>query len=152
MVAVNDFKAYFDAIKSKIPAITRFELVIREDQIANIVKSLKATDILLVVVYPSADADGLSEDIVYDVNSSLLYVLKSSQRGGDTPSVLLSRMSDTQQVMEQVKIMMLDDMFTDKYPNILQRLSINSMHTDPEYDFLGGDGWSLMFNFKTDYF
>jgi len=155
MVPVRAYKTYFLTYLQRDPRITRVDFVIKESHLAKIIKEVKATDIMLAVVIPSADATAFDEDNLGDNNSGLIYVLKPAGRSTDTDSKMIDRIETTQLVIENIKALMLVDKTHHELgfcPNFMTELDINSMHTDPEYDFLGCDGWSLSFNFKTNGF
>lgn len=153
MVRTSDYRAYFEAMKVLDARITIVKPVIKEDHLAGIIKKIKSTDIILTCVIPSADTNALDGDNYGDLNSGLIYILKKADRTGDIDSKVWERIDLLQEIMEGVKNKMLfDNANCEDYPNMMSLLELNSLHTDPEYDFLGCDGWSLSFNFKTNEF
>jgi len=153
MVRTSDYRAYFEAMKVLDARITIVKPVIKEDHLAGIIKKIKSTDIILTCVIPSADTNALDGDNYGDLNSGLIYILKKADRTGDIDSKVWERIDLLQEIMEGVKNKMLSDNANcENYPNMMSLLELNSLHTDPEYDFLGCDGWSLSFNFKTNEF
>lgn len=147
MIKLQDFKNYFDAYLTRIPAIKRCILVANEPQLLDYIKNMPESDFpALVVLIPSSDSIAANPDNIMEANSCLIYILSKINKLDETPASWFTNMGTTQQIMSDVKNMMLADRGNhDVMGHLLQRLDLNRMHTDPEYNYLGCNGWSLSF-------
>lgn len=150
---IKDFTSYFkNDIKNAIDEISEVFIVANESQLSDKIKSITKSQIFLVVIVPSADINAESVDDIKKNNSCLLYVLKFYNSKDKTSTDFENAMEETQDVLVAIEDKMTDDVNTAAHgncPHIMHYFDPNNMHEDPEYNFLGCNGWSLSFNLTT---
>lgn len=146
MVPIRQFKSYFETFKTAIYGINTFLLVTKEDDFAAKIKNINPEDFpAMIVVIPSADGNSQNVDNYKDKNTSVAYVLTKTDPISTTDDEKLSILETNQQIIEMVKEKMISDASVPGH--MLYRLDLNSLHTDPEYNYMGCNGWSLGFVF-----
>ena len=146
MIKVNLLKSYFDAMAPRVLA-TKTILVRSEPELAQKIKNITAGELFLVVVIPSSDTTARNHDNILEKETVILYALKKVARRNQDDADVISDMIQTQECITAVKDALLDDAgdcdaLMHEY---ISRLDFNSMHTDPEYNYLECDGYSLSF-------
>lgn len=93
----------------------------------------------------------MDSDSVLESNQCLVFILGKRPVSDKTDDTLISDMSITQSAMQQLKNLMLADRndCDAEFHDVMKRLNVMSLHQDPEYNYLGCDGWSLSFEFDT---
>lgn len=107
-----------------------------------------AAGIWLAVTLPSADPASFNEDGVAENNIAWIFALEKTDPGSFTTDEELQHYQKMQNVISAVKNWLLTQ--KQEGNELLFQLDINSLHTDPEYQFGGWNGWALSFNFDTD--
>jgi len=151
MIPLTEYKAYFEGMMRTDIRIKRVLLVINESHLAKVIKDIDDDELFMIAVIPSADVNAMNADNRGDMNAGLIYIVNKVDRKSYDDSEMLQVLGRTQSVMNNVKQKMVDDCQSNTVTEMTQ-LDLPSMHMDPEYDFLGCDGWSLSFNFKTNGF
>lgn len=148
MVNIKTYKDYWENIASRIGDLKAAYLVANEAQMKDIVANIADYPILVATV-PSADPNSRDVDNMSETNTCLLFVLKKVAAADRPPGIDVDSMEQTQSAMAKVKEYMLEDFANcdAPYHNLMQYLSVGSFHQDPEYNYLGHDGWSLSFKF-----
>ena len=153
MVPIRTYKGFWDYLKTVITTIDWVFVVSDLPEIKEYIKKVADGDILLVAVIPSSDTDAMNTDNLEETDSCYVFLLKKNSRMDLTPETLFSDREETQQIITQIKHTMWqlasDFDHEDVNTRLMRRLLLNKMHTDPEYDFLGCDGWSLSFTLNT---
>lgn len=152
MILVQRFKEYFDHCVDDIKALKSAHIVATEEGLGQKIKDIGIDQIpFLVAVIPSADPDSRDTDSVKEKNMSVLFVLTKRDPQDKDESSFINDMGHTQDITKLVKTMMKDDKddCDAKFHDVMKYLDVNSMHQDPEYNYLGCDGWSLSFQFDT---
>ena len=150
MIDFTTYKNYWEGIKSRIPEIKSVLTVATEHHLSKSIKDISEFP-LLVAVIPSADPVSRDIDNVKEMNTALIFVLTKLAESDTTDETYTAAMQQTQEAMKLVKNTIAAD-FADcdsAYHNVMERLDVNSFHQDPEYNYLGCNGWSLSFKFKS---
>ena len=131
-------------------------MVHEESDLASVVRDLDNGKVILFAVIPSSDIQATSGDDYEEIDSCNVFVVKKSSPADLTHDEYLQQMEGTQQTMRELKLKMIQlsadtDNCTYKgsFSHMMHRLFINGMHTDPEYNLLGCNGWGLSFKLKT---
>jgi hypothetical protein len=150
---VTDYTNYFKTdVKEAIESIDRVLIVAREDQLTEKIKQIKANEIFLVIIIPSSDSNAKNADDFMETHACLLYVLKCYNARDKVDTDFENAMEETQDVITLIKQKMIDDKSPAIHgdcPHIMHYFNPDAMHTDPEYNYLGCNGWSLSFNLLT---
>jgi len=144
MVNLNDYEAYWQSVKLRLPEIKTLEIILSEKDMGEVIQGLKKGDEpVLFVTVPSGDNDG---DIDNDMekNISLLFLLSKYDSQGKVKAI--GTVKELQPLFEEIKDMMKYD--SSDNCGIMAHLEIDSMHSDPEYKLYSDmSGWSLSFVF-----
>jgi len=146
MIKINLLKSYFDALAPRVQA-TQCIFVRNETELAQKIKSIAGGELFLVVVIPSSDTTARNHDNILEKETIILYALKKVAHRNQDDNDVITDMIQTQDCITAVKDALLDDAgdcdaFMHEYIN---RIGFNSLHTDPEYNYLECDGYSLSF-------
>lgn len=146
MIKVNLLKSYFDAMAPRVLA-TKTILVRNETELAQKIKDFANSELFLVVVIPSSDTTARNTDNILEKETIILYAVKKVSHKDQDDTDVISDMIQAQDCITAVKDALLDDAGDCDVPmhEYISRLDFNSMHTDPEYNYLGCDGYSLSF-------
>ena len=146
MIKVNLLKSYFDAMAPRVLA-TKTILVRNETELAQKIKDFANGELFLVVVIPSSDTTARNSDNILEKETIILYAIKKVSHKDQDDADVISDMIQTQECITAVKDALLEDAgdCDALMHEQLSRLDFNSMHTDPEYNYLGCDGYSLSF-------
>jgi hypothetical protein len=153
MIAVLDYKAFWEYIAAAVQGITSVKTVGDIRELEKFLKDMPENEVNLIAVLPSSDTDYTNLDNKQETDNSVVYLLKKTNASDMTENDLLMMRVQTQQQMTAVKeklyTMAMDMDSTNK--NILMARRLQPLfHTDPEYDFLGCNGWSISFKWKTN--
>ena len=139
---------------SVIPGIDHCFVVHENSDMASVIKEIDAADVILFAVIPSSDVSALSTDNYHEIDSVFCFVVKKNDRGNLTHEEFLDNLNSTQLIMVSLKHKLIemaaDTEHLTPYSHMLHELMLSTMHTDPEYNLLGCDGWSLSFKLKTE--
>jgi hypothetical protein len=156
MIPIENFTALWQYISASVPGIDQFMVVHEESDLALIIREISDGAVLLIAVLPSADAQSDSVDNYHETDTCFVFVVKKSDRGSLTQDEYLSQLSHTQKIMASLKQQLLalasDTDHSTNHSHLFHGLIISSMHTDPEYNLLGCNGWGLSFKVKTQGF
>jgi hypothetical protein len=146
MIGIRAYKQYWTNLATRIDGLQGAYLVANEAQLKNVVADIADYPVLVATV-PSADADSRDEDNTGEVSTGIVFVLKKVADSDRTQDSYVDDMEQMQQIMSVVKQTMLDDKTNcaSDYHPLMHRLQVGSMHQDPEYNYLGHDGWSMSF-------
>lgn len=104
--------------------------------------------IWIAVTIPSADPASMNEDNVAENNIVWVFILEKVDPGNQTTTEELEHYHKTQAVTAAIKNWLRTKKLEGK--ELLEYLDLRTLHTDPEYQFGGWNGWSINFNFDTD--
>jgi len=144
MIALADFKAFFDNVPTVIPGIKRVALITDESEMKELLPDISPEeDPFLVVLVPSANSNGSEQNNVVENNLGLFYLLGKED---NTEKHSIDIQVATQPLMEAVKELMQTDK---ENCGVMRNLDEASFHTDPEIKKFNGKctGWSVSFRF-----
>lgn len=129
--------------------ITHFEWVTTESQLSKKMGDLKATHFpLLVVVTPSYGTDARDHDNVRDIPQMLFFVLKRNMLQSATGASEIADADETLAITRQIKNYLISG-FPGQFDCIIPAaIEPNSFNIEPEWNYLGCDGWSISFQMK----
>jgi hypothetical protein len=154
MVSISTYKSFWDYIAAVTGGIDKVFIVHEESDLASIIRDIDAGCVILFAVIPSTDIEATSNDDYEEIDSCFMFVVKKSDRGSLTHEEYLAEMEATQNIITSIKHKMIElsgdtDQCPGSFGHLMHRLFINGMHTDPEYNLLGCNGWGLSFKLKT---
>lgn len=149
MIRITDFNnllaqmiAY---IQPENPEVSGFVLVANEK---HLVKKLSDKDgIWVAVTIPSADPETVDEDNIAENNIFWMFILEKVDPGSVDDADELADYQKIQDVVTAIKNWLLEKKLEGN--EFLEYLNQNSIHTDPEYQIGGWNGWSINGNFDT---
>ena len=150
MIKITDFNSLLADMVADIqemrPELKGFVLVANEN---HLVKRLSdQPGVWLGVTIPSSDPETVNEDSVAENNIVWIFILEKVDPGSLSPADELEHYQKMQYVTIAVKNWLRDEKLAGN--EFLEFLNLKSIHTDPEYQFGGWNGWSVNFNFDTD--
>ena len=150
MIRIKDFKAYWDAMSTRIGA-SRCILVRTETELAQKIKAISAGELFLIAVIPSSDTVARDNDNIEEKETVIVYALKKISRKDQTDAIMLDEMEQTQNCISNVKYNLFSDAETHDAPYhaLIKYIDFNRLHTDPEYNYFECDGYSLSFALTT---
>jgi hypothetical protein len=143
---IKDYTGYFKTdVKNAVAAIDEVFIVSNESQLAEKIKKVTKSQIILVVIVPSHDINAPDVDNVRNTSTCLLYVLKSYSNRDKVDSDFENALEETQDVLMDIQQKMIDDVEEHGAVHLMHSFEPNNQHVDPEYNYLGCNGWSLAF-------
>lgn len=154
MIRIADYKIYATSLKTRIATISRVKIVSTITQLEKWVRDLSLGEIVLIAIIPSADTNAPDYDNVKESNTCLFLLVKKIDPSdySDDNDNEINDMQAVQDVMTDIKELMKADAENHTLPHSMHGLEINGMHTDPEWNNLGCNGWSLSFMINTNGF
>ncbi|MFZ4523499.1 MAG: hypothetical protein ACOYNC_17480 [Bacteroidales bacterium] len=153
MIPVNTYRNLWLYMASVIPGIHHAFTVHEESDMAAAIRDIDQNDIILIAVVPSAEIEATSADDVEEIDSCYVFLVKKTDLGSLMHDEFITELHETQVLMTAVKRKLIelsgDTEHLTPYSHTLHRLMIHGMHTDPEYNLLGCNGWGLSFKLKT---
>jgi hypothetical protein len=155
MTNITFIKTYFDAVVTRLAAdgfnVKKLMLVRSETELVLDIKNIPAGEFFISVVIPSSDTKSMTIDNVKEVEPWLIYLLEKTDKKSITQETRVTSVALQQQILSKIKTYIRSDIFERTFPcNI--RPDINSMHSDPEDNFVGCEGYSLSFKVESDDF
>lgn len=150
MIKIKDFKAYWDAMATRTGA-SKCVLVRTESEMAQKIKGIVANELFMVVVIPSSDTVSRDNDNIMEKETVIVYALKKVSRKDQTDISMLDDQEQTQNCISTIKYLLLSDAETHDadYHALIKYIDFNRLHTDPEYNYLECDGYSISFALTT---
>ena len=151
MIPIKLYADYFKTMLDKNIGIKSVIIVATEPQLANHIREMAAGDFpALIALVPSADSIAQNSDTILEANQCLIYVLIKIDSTLETRDSFIDKMEESQNILASIKnIMLADRAQHEVFNHLLERIDLNRMHTDPEYNYLGCNGWSLSFILST---
>lgn len=143
---ISDYKAYWAAMATRVNA-TQSVLVRTEPEMAQKIKNIDAGELFLVAVVPSSDTSARDIDNILEKEMIIVYALMKVSHKEQDDTDMLNDMGIAQECITAVKTYLKEDFenheaFLHQY---IKRIDFSRMHTDPEYQYMGCDGYSLSF-------
>lgn len=153
MVPVDVYDNLWAYFCRRIQWINRYFVVAEPDEMQHIASDLSDGEVVLMAVIPSADVEAFSSDDLEEIDTCWVFILKKADLSTMSREELTEHRRLTQIIITAVKneIIRLSSDYdvNTAYTRLLRGLVIGKMHTDPEYNFLGCNGWSISFQIKT---
>ena len=147
MIKIRDLKNYFDSCNSRIDAITKVCMVSTENQLVKKIDDFEETDIVLLVIIPSSDTKGKDVDNIVESETIIMFVIGKIDPSSEDDEDFIDNMEIFQNAVTDLKkLMIADKQDTESGCHLMKGLDLNSIHTDPEYNYLGCNGYSLSCN------
>lgn len=150
MIRITDFNNLLQEMLSEIkpacPGLENFVLVANERHLVR--KLGDNSGIWIAVTIPSADPETVNEDNVAESNVFWMFILEKVDPGSLDDADEIAHYQKIQDVVTEIKHWLRNRKLDGD--EFLEYLDLNSIHTDPEYQFGGWNGWSLNGNFDTD--
>jgi len=146
MIRITDLNDLLTSMVANISGVAGFVLVANEN---HLVKRLSdKTGVWLGVTIPSADPETVNEDSVAENNIVWIFIVEKKDPGSMNADDELQHYQKIQDITSGLKNWLRDQKLAGN--EFLEFLNLQSIHTDPEYQFGGWNGWSINFNFDTD--
>lgn len=146
MIRITDFDNLIAEMVLAIPEVSGYVLVANEKHLVR--KLNDKTGIQIAVTIPSADPETVNEDAVAENNIFWIFILEKVDPGSLSDTEELEHYQKMQDVAGTVKNWLRDKKLEGN--EYLEYLNLHSLHTDPEYQFGGWNGWSINGNFDTN--
>ena len=146
MINVKTYKNYWQDMVNRLSDLKESVLVANEAQLKEKIDDLDDFPVLVATI-PSADGKATDVDNKKEVTNCLIFILKKVAASDRTDDSYIDDMQLMQQMIEEIE----DKMEADKtdcdssWHDLLKHLDVASYHIDPEFNYLGCDGWSLSF-------
>jgi hypothetical protein len=156
MVSISEYKGFWEYLATVVAGIDKVYLVHEESDLPGMIKDADYGAVMLVAIIPSSDLEATSSDDMEDIDSCFVFILKKSDRGNLTHDEFLQELELTQGLISEIRKKMIsiasdtDHCLEEGYwSHLMHRLVINGIHTDPEYNLLGCNGWGMHFKLKS---
>jgi hypothetical protein len=153
MIRVKTYKHFFEHMAEAVQGISKVYTVADEQELEKFLRDLEDKEVVLVAVIPSSDTIFSDLDNKQEQDNAVVYILKKTSDSDMTEDDLLDLRDDTQiqitELKEQLHRMAMDTDSLDPHIEMARRL-VPVFHTDPEYNYLGCNGWSISFKWKTN--
>lgn len=146
MIQITDLNNLLTEMVTDISGLSGYVLVANENHLVKRLGDKKG--VWLGVTIPSADPSTANEDNVAESNIVWIFVLEKVDPGSMTIEKELEHYQKIQLLTTAVKKWLRNKKLDGN--EFLEYLNLKSIHTDPEYQFGGWNGWSINFNFETD--
>lgn len=146
MIQITDLNNLLTEMVTDISGLSGYVLVANENHLVKRLGDKKG--VWLGVTIPSADPSTANEDNVAESNIVWIFVLEKVDPGSMTIEKELEHYQKIQLLTTAVKNWLRNKKLDGN--EFLEYLNLKSIHTDPEYQFGGWNGWSINFNFETD--
>lgn len=151
MISVSKYNNLVAHLVNEIPGLRHYILAVREEQFKEKVKNISRDQLpLLLAVIPSADGIG-DHDNYSDRDNFLMFVLTKRDGSDKTDATMVNDFETTQSIAMTIKhkLIEISGDCEASFHAELEHLMIDSFHVDPEFNFLGFDGWSLTFSCRS---
>lgn len=149
MISITQLKQLADRIVNTTD-VNHFEWVFDENHLSKKLRNLDASQFpLLVVVAPSFDEAAGNEDNSRDINQMLFFILKRGLAQGSKEPDIVSDIDQCLQIVVNIKSFLLNGFPDYQDCTLASGIVPGSFHIDPEYNYLGCNGYSIVFQIKT---
>jgi len=154
MIKVRAYRQMFTDMLPSLTGISSLHYVRTEEELSKKIKELAEDELFLMVVIPSADSSSPDPDNISETDTCLLYCLKKVARRNQDDEDFIDDIETAQDAITLVKEKLHEHAFNTNSPffNLMHGLDLSRMHTDPEYDYFGCDGYSLSYYLKTNWY
>lgn len=155
MVPILQYKAFWEYLITIVSGIDRARLAFDLEDFTEIVKEIEGDEIVLLAVMPSSDSEATSPDDYEEIDTVYIYLLKKCNPADLTHDEIITEMAAIQLIMHNVKHKLIElaadheHQCSNSLIGLMKNLITGSMHTDPEYNLMGCNGYGLNFKLKT---
>lgn len=151
MIPIRFYRSYWIAMGERIAAINQVLFSRTEEELQKLIKDVSDGDIILVAVVPSSDTVAPDRDNIRELESALIFVLMKVNRNNMNDEDLIDAQEQTQNIIKQIKTFINYDADTEEseFHHLCRDIRLSKMHTDPEWNYMNCDGYSLSFQFNT---
>jgi hypothetical protein len=154
MIPVNSYIDLWNYVRDSIPGIDIAMVVHEESDLALMIRDVALGSVLLIAVLPGSDMQVNNPDNYQEIDTCIVFMVKKSDRGSLLQAEYVQELAQMQRFMEQLKLNLInlskDTDHLAPHSHLLHGLQIGTMHTDPEYNLLGCNGYGLSFKVKTN--
>lgn len=145
MINLQDFENYFTSLAKRTGCKSVFFLTSETDIQKKIKDITPEQQPIMMMIIPSANTKGSTQDGVEETNTALLYVLNKDDRA---EYGTFNIQKDLQPIFEQVKQTMIADK---ENCGLMRGLDVGSLSSDPESKLISQlTGWSLQFDIVSE--
>lgn len=145
MIRITEYRDYFKTVQQRL-GITTLKMISGEAQIISFLRDLPFESCpVLVLVIPSSDTIASDEDNIMEPSTGILFLLSKVDTTMETEDTMVSGLQVTQDYLKSIKELMRADKEAHDAPHLLHYIDFNRLHTDPEINLSGCNGWSLSF-------
>jgi hypothetical protein len=154
MVPISQYKSFWEYLITIVDGIDSVIIAHDEPDLSGMIREVETGKVFLVAIIPSSDVVASSHDDYEEIDSCYVFVLKKSNSSDLTHDDLLNEIGAMQQIITRVKHKLIElegdyDHCSNPLIKLMHRLIISSIHTDPEYNLLGCNGYGIYFKLKT---
>jgi len=155
MVPILQYKSFWEYLITVVTGIDRVQLAFDLDDFSEIVNDIEVDEVVLLAVMPSADGEATSHDDYEEIDNVYVYLLKKSNPADLTHDQIISEMAALQVIITALKHELIslagdcEHQCDNPLIGLIKNLMIGTMHTDPEYNLMGCNGYGLYFKLKT---
>lgn len=151
MIGIANYRKYWVEMGDRLGDIDVTLFARTEEELARKIKDIEDGALILVAVVPSADTIALDLDAISEIETGIIYSLVKVSRNNQDMLDEVNAMEKSQLQINGIKKMLLWDAThcESEWHQLISRINFNKMHTDPEYNVYGCDGYSLSFQLFT---
>lgn len=148
MITLSQLSAFANRIKDNTD-IQHTILVTTESELTKKMQSVRIEHFpVMIIVIPSYDAFGVGRDDFRLTANMIIFILKRDRFQGANETNSMADMEETLAITQKI-IGFLINGFNDSNDCVFTDGIIpSSLHIDPEFNYLGCNGWSLGFQIK----
>jgi len=130
--------------------LTHYIWVTTESELSRKMPNLKVSEFpMLIVVTPSFDVNAKDTDNVRDIATLLFFVLKYGRFQSENEGNQISDMDQTLNITSVIKNYLINGFPDNPDCELINGIIPHSFHIDPEFNYLGCNGWSMSFQIST---
>ncbi len=151
MLKISKYKEILLDFKDNISGIEEFFTARTEEELKRRIKEID--HFFLIGIIPSANTDEKSFDNISENDTIILYVIKPiAERDRDNDDTTLQE--EAQDIISEIKkrLYTIADNYDHALHQTIRQINFGTMQTDPEYNYMGCDGYSLSFILKSNWF
>lgn len=152
MIAIRKYRDLWQYV-AEHTAVDRYYFLHLEADLASVIRDIPQGTIFLLATFPSGDCQSPNHDDVEEIDTNYAWVLKKTDQTTMTPEKIITDMHELQQILSSVKSLLksiaMDTDHQTSFSHDLHNLQLNGLHTEPEYNLFGCNGWGMAFSIKS---
>lgn len=151
MIGIAKYRKYWVEMGDRLGDFDVTLFARTEEELARKIKDVEDGALILVAVVPSSDTIALDLDAISEIETGIIYSLVKVSRNNQDMWDEVNAMEKSQLQINGIKNMLMWDAThcESEWHQMISRINFNKMHTDPEYNVYGCDGYSLSFQLFT---